>query len=445
MKKFYILLTILGFSGSSTFAQPTYYYFDPPNAGVNNLYLNTAVSYKFIFTFTQAEMAATGMSGPMQINSLWLKSNTAYNLMIQNFKITLGHSTQSVPADIFADNFDAGSPVVVLEEPVYLWQTLAGPWNDPASGWTEIPLTSPFVYNFTDHFVVQGEYTNINYPIPLYANNGGIPVAKYTDTIGGVIATDFTARPMIGFSTNPASPLEFAASDSTVCQKLCVDFTDFSNNNPVAWSWTFEEGTPSSSTDQNPTQICYNIAGTFDVTLITTDSNGKNDTLVYTDFINVYATPAIPVITQIDDSLISTPAPFYQWQHDGANIPGATAQSYVATVTGFYSVVVMDSAGCISQSSTLFIDITGLEQASSEEISVFPNPAFKSLSVNLTNGLTDQHCELFILNNLGQKVFSTEEISRSNYFDVSFLENGVYILEIRSEKISLKEKVMIMK
>ena len=57
----------------------------------------------------------------------------------------------------------------------------------------------------------------------------------------------------------------------------------------------FPGGDPSFSTDQNPSQVCYQIPGTFDVTLITTNAGG-NDTLMLTDYITVYPTPPFPTI-----------------------------------------------------------------------------------------------------------------------------------------------------
>jgi hypothetical protein len=76
---------------------PTYYYYDPPNAGVNNLYFNTITSYKFLFIITQNEWSTAGVTAPVLITSLWLKSNTPSTLTINDFKITLGHSTLAIP------------------------------------------------------------------------------------------------------------------------------------------------------------------------------------------------------------------------------------------------------------------------------------------------------------------------------------------------------------
>src|SRR4030095_2569251 len=97
----------------------------------------------------------------------------------------------------------------------------------------------------------------------------------------------------------------FQASSTNLCEKFCVDFTDQSINNPTAWQWIFPGGTPSTSTDQNPSSICYNVPGTYDVTLITSTLGGQ-DTLTLPGYITVNATPVTPVITQAGFVLTST-------------------------------------------------------------------------------------------------------------------------------------------
>jgi len=93
---------------------------------------------------------------------------------------------------------------------------------------------------------------------------------------------------------NTGAPLpDFVASQDTVIQGGSVVFTDYSTCSPTSWSWTFEGGTPASSTTQNPT-VVYNTPGTFDVTLVATNSSGNNAELK-TDFITV-----IPIIVKWD-------------------------------------------------------------------------------------------------------------------------------------------------
>ena len=81
----------------------------------------------------------------------------------------------------------------------------------------------------------------------------------------------------------------FTASSTAVSLGSSISFTDASYGDIVSWSWTFEGGTPSTSTAQNPTNIQYNTAGTFDVTLTITDSEGISATLTKEDYITAAA------------------------------------------------------------------------------------------------------------------------------------------------------------
>lgn len=85
--------------------------------------------------------------------------------------------------------------------------------------------------------------------------------------------------PVAGFTANP----------TTVCEGASVAFTDASTETPTSWSWTFNGGTPGTSTAQNPV-VVYNAAGTYDVTLTATNANGNNTT-TSTNYITVNSLP----------------------------------------------------------------------------------------------------------------------------------------------------------
>ena len=78
---------------------------------------------------------------------------------------------------------------------------------------------------------------------------------------------------------------DFTANTTTVLVGNSVSFTDQSTNSPSSWSWTFNGGTPSTSTAQNPT-VTYNTVGTYSVSLTATNTEGS-DTKTQTGYIEV--------------------------------------------------------------------------------------------------------------------------------------------------------------
>jgi hypothetical protein len=92
------------------------------------------------------------------------------------------------------------------------------------------------------------------------------PYAVFTKlSIGGIKPADrlFEITVKKGDSSLTAY---FAATYTTVTAGNSVKFTDFSTCSPEHWNWNFPGGTPSSSSDRNPT-VTYSTPGKYDVTL----------------------------------------------------------------------------------------------------------------------------------------------------------------------------------
>ncbi len=273
----------------------------------------------------------------------------------------------------------------------------------------------------------------------------------FTETIYGLNTTGCALGPnhllaIAGSGTElrvygPTQP--FVASATAVCQKFCIDFFDSSTTNPIAWQWNFEGGTPSSSTDENPTNICYQVPGIYDVTLITTTANG-NDTVTLQDYIVVNETPPFPTITQVDYTLTSSPANSYQWQLNAEDIPGATDQSYTVLQSGTYTIVISDSNGCIN-STSLEVIISGMNDITdASEIFVYPNPSKGIFTVNIPQVLTQGFIEIF--NAMDQVVYSNEESTEPKQeIDLTDQSSGVYILRVNMEDKIFYKKILITK
>jgi PKD repeat protein len=236
--------------------------------------------------------------------------------------------------------------------------------------------------------------------------------------------------------------VSFAASDPLICEKFCIDYVDQSTNNATAWQWFFPGGVPSTSTDQNPTNICYNTPGLYDVVLITTNGYG-NDTLTLSNYITVYSTPPFPTITQNGNVLTSSSAYAYQWQLNSYNIPGATNQSYTYTQPGLYTVLISDSNGCINSASVL---ISGIAEVNDGSFIISPNLSNGSFTIESLNSLATGKILVEVTNSLGQKIYSSvEHVTSSDWtkeIKLGNLARGMYFVSVTSDEKRAVMKVI---
>lgn len=130
--------------------------------------------------------------------------------------------------------------------------------------------------------------------------------------------------------------------------------------------------------------------------------------VVGTSTITVGSIPTTPTVTQTGFTLTSTPDVTYQWYLNGSPIGGATSQTYIATVSGWYSVWTSNGS-CQSSSSSVYITVISIDEAftifNSMEIS--PNPATDNLSLLFKN-LEDKTITYTIINTVGQIIMQGE-------------------------------------
>ncbi|HUH75152.1 MAG TPA: FISUMP domain-containing protein [Chitinophagales bacterium] len=91
----------------------------------------------------------------------------------------------------------------------------------------------------------------------------------------------------------------FEADQTNLKQGDVVNFTDSTTGFPLTWTWTFEGGTPSTSSVQNPKGIKYNSLGEFNVTLVVTNAYGK-DSIVKKSYIKVLRELFVPTIETLN-------------------------------------------------------------------------------------------------------------------------------------------------
>jgi len=84
----------------------------------------------------------------------------------------------------------------------------------------------------------------------------------------------------------------FSCGNTMPCEGSAVQFNDLSTGAITSWDWTFEGGTPATSTEQNPL-VTYDTQGVYDVTLYVSDGV-TNSTLTEDNMIDVIVAPVQP-------------------------------------------------------------------------------------------------------------------------------------------------------
>jgi len=119
----------------------------------------------------------------------------------------------------------------------------------------------------------------INVPYNYYS---GCPIGKEGVFITAGNGTQINAyKPTI--SRKPVADFYTPVRDTISGSML--NFFDLSSYNPTNWQWDFGAGTPSTSTQQNPTNIQFPV-GIHSVKLIVSNTYGS-DTLIKTQYINI--------------------------------------------------------------------------------------------------------------------------------------------------------------
>jgi len=166
----------------------------------------------------------------------------------------------------------------------------------------------------------------------------------------GCVGRSDTAQAVM--STSP-SPKLTTTGELTICYGDNVTVSVEGSYRDYLWSTG--ETTPS---------IMVRQVGTYWV--MVTDGGGctgMSDSLS----VSVLPAPPKPSISGDGDTLVSTPAPSYQWVRNGEDIPGATEMQYVAGRPGRYAVRIIGDNGCPAVSNA--VQVRGARTARLDTVS----------------------------------------------------------------------------
>jgi len=145
-------------------------------------------------------------------------------------------------------------------------------------------------------------------------------------------------------------------------------------------------------------------------------------------------------ITQDGYNLSTDATGDIQWYLDDAAIDGATEASYTCTVDGEYYIIVTYDNDCESQSNTITVSGTDVEDYASNQFSIYPNPNSGILKIDNAEG-----AQIQIINQLGQIVASSNIDDDAKELNLSELPNGTYIVKIIHNEIVSTAKILLSK
>jgi len=260
----------------------------------------------------------------------------------------------------------------------------------------------------------------------------------------------------------------FTANDTVICEGECINFTDLSMDKPKSWRWSFPGGIPSTSTSQNPTNICYNTAGFYDVQLIVTNPDGS-DTLIKTGYIQVDNCPSPTANLTASDTMIcegdcinlidlSTDNPIsWQWSFPGGIPSTSTSQNptnICYNTAGFYDVQLIatnfvGSADTLIKTGYIQVDACpGISEISpSVWVHIYPNPNKGQFIIEITNTRNEDYL-IEVRNIIGQLVYTEQsdpQVGGGNFtieIDLSG-HKGVYFLRINNASRTRTEKLIV--
>jgi hypothetical protein len=128
----------------------------------------------------------------------------------------------------------------------------------------------------------------------------------------------------------------------------------------------------------------------------------------------------------------------YQWKKDGANISTAVTNSFTATTSGSYTVVVRNAGGCQATSQPAEVSVTAQRlitktlNADEDNINVYPNPLHRNDYLTIDRHLisADKNVLVTVSDMAGRKIHSQTLGANDKVIKIEGA-SGMYIVELR--------------
>jgi hypothetical protein len=263
-----------------------------------------------------------------ETNQIYIASSTGnYNVVVTAGGCSSAHSASTI--------------VTVNPIPATPTVTPGGPTTFCAGGSVTLTSSSATGNQWYDGAALLAGETNQNY-VATTSGNYNVVVTTNGCSSAHSASTAVTVNPA------PATPTITPGGPTTFCAGGSVTLTSSS----ASGNQWFKDANPISGATAQ--QYLATATGSYTVVVTAGCSSASSATAV-----TVNPIPALPTISPTGETsfceggsllLTSSSATGNQWYRNGIVLPGETAQTYVATIAGFYTVMVTTN-GCTSSAS----------------------------------------------------------------------------------------------
>jgi trimeric autotransporter adhesin len=327
-------------------------------------------------------------------------------------------------------NLCTGTNTVSLTEPAALTISVAtsnetcNPGNDGSASASISGGTPGYTYSWSD-----GQTTS---------TAAGLAAGTYTLTVTD--ANMCTTNEVVTINGS-VPPMITASNDTTICEGMAVMLTASGGGN---YAWDNNAG--------NNDTVTVSPVSTTIYTVTVTDMNGCTASEQVTVNVNPLAVAAFSYNntgSTVIFSNASSNAASYTWDFgDGSPADNSTDPSYTYTLDGAYTVMLIASNGCNSDTITdiIIINTTGINEAGNVLLMITPNPSQGIFSVSTLNAEAgDLNVE--IMDVQGRIVHRAQSNNASPAdmirVDARSLAKGVYHLRLISGNSLAVRKIII--
>jgi len=243
--------------------------------------------------------------------------------------------------------------VTILEDPAaqfsFMENGLSVTFSDESNG------AETYAWDFGD-----GNTSLEANPIHQYASEGIYEVAlTVTNSCGSNTSTQII---------NNYTPVvaDFTSDVASGCADLQVEFSSEASSNVTSWFWTFEGGTPATSTEPNPV-VTYSQAGQYDVILEVSHPQSI-DAVTLENYIAVNDDPIASFeyfddLFEVDFTNTTVEGTTFLWDFGDGNTSNEANPTHTYEAEGTYEVTLTAANICGETSTTQSIMINALPTA----------------------------------------------------------------------------------